>query len=163
MYWLVEDESQLNVLINSSYKKAFIEVIPFSNVIHPAQTHVSLVYIRPLEATKGFMVCIAHSESLNAFSSFYSYAPLTFVEAVGNLFSLPKRTAGGSLSSRGLVYVHNFGNYGMYYDATSGAEFNIQVIVNGGIQNTKIFDKYFFLNFGKIVLLISVKIFILFN
>ena len=69
MYWLVEDESQLNVLINSSYKKAFIEVIPFSNVIHPAQTHVSLVYIRPLEATKGFMVCIAHSESLNALNT----------------------------------------------------------------------------------------------
>ena len=69
MYWLVEDESQLNVLINSSYKKAFIEVIPFSNVIHPAQTHVSLVYIRPIEATKGFMVCIAHSESLNALNT----------------------------------------------------------------------------------------------
>ena len=69
MYWLVEDESQLNVLINSSYKKAFIEVIPFSNVIHPAQTHVSLVYIRPLEATKGFMVCIAHSESLNVLNT----------------------------------------------------------------------------------------------
>lgn len=69
MYWLVEDESQLNVLINSSYKKAFIEIIPFSNVIHPAQTHVSLVYIRPLEATKGFMVCITHSESLNALNT----------------------------------------------------------------------------------------------
>ena len=69
MYWLVEDESQLNVLINSSYKKAFIEVIPFSNVIHPAQTHVSLVYIRPLEATKGFMVCVTHSESLNALNT----------------------------------------------------------------------------------------------
>ena len=69
MYWLVENREQLNVLINSSYKKAFIEVIPYNDTIHPAQTHVSLVYIRPLEATKGFMVCIAHSESLNALNT----------------------------------------------------------------------------------------------
>jgi len=66
MYWLVENEEQLNVLINSGYKKAFIEVIPYNDIIHPAQNHVSLVYIRPIEASKGFMVCVTHSEALNA-------------------------------------------------------------------------------------------------
>ena len=65
MYWLVEDEEQLNVLINSSYKEAFIEVIPYNDYIHPAQNHVSLVYIKPIESTKGFMLCITHSEALN--------------------------------------------------------------------------------------------------
>ena len=65
MYWLVEDEEQLNVLINSGYKEAFIEVIPYNDTIHPVQNHVSLVYIRPIEASKGFMVCIAHSEATN--------------------------------------------------------------------------------------------------
>ena len=65
MYWLVEDEEQLNVLINSGYKEAFIEIIPYNDTIHPVQNHVSLVYIRPIEASKGFMVCITHSESLN--------------------------------------------------------------------------------------------------
>ena len=69
MYWLVENEEQLNVLINSGYKKAFIEVIPYNDTIHPVLNHVSLVYIRPLEATKGFMVCIAHSESLNVLNT----------------------------------------------------------------------------------------------
>ena len=69
MYWLVENREQLNVLINSSYKKAFIEVIPFNDTIHPVLNRVSLVYIRPLEATKGFMVCIAHSESLNVLNT----------------------------------------------------------------------------------------------
>ena len=69
MYWLVEDEEQLNVLINSSYKKAFIEVIPYNDTIHPVQNHVSLVYIRPIEASKGFMVCITHSEGLNALNT----------------------------------------------------------------------------------------------
>jgi len=69
MYWLVENEEQLNVLINSGYKKAFIEVIPYNDTIHPVQNHVSLVYIRPIEASKGFMVCITHSESLNALNT----------------------------------------------------------------------------------------------
>ena len=69
MYWLVENKEQLNVLINSSYKKAFIEVIPYNDTIHPVLNHVSLVYIRPLEATKGFMVCVTHSESLNALNT----------------------------------------------------------------------------------------------
>ena len=69
MYWLVEDEEQLNVLINSGYKEAFIEVIPYNDTIHPVQNHVSLVYIRPIEASKGFMVCITHSESLNALNT----------------------------------------------------------------------------------------------
>ena len=69
MYWLVENEEQLNVLINSGYKKAFIEVIPYNDTIHPVLNHVSLVYIRPIEASKGFMVCIMHSESLNALNT----------------------------------------------------------------------------------------------
>jgi len=69
MYWLVENEEQLNVLINSGYKEAFIEVIPYNDTIHPIQNHVSLVYIRPIEASKGFMVCITHSECLNALNT----------------------------------------------------------------------------------------------
>ena len=69
MYWLVEDEEQLNVLINSGYKKAFIEVIPYNDTIHPVLNHVSLVYIRPLKASKGFMVCVTHSECLNALNT----------------------------------------------------------------------------------------------
>ena len=65
MYWLVENKEQLDVLINSSYREAFIEVIPYNDTIHPSQTYVSLLYIKPLEATKGFMVGIHHSEITN--------------------------------------------------------------------------------------------------
>ena len=65
MYWLVEDEEQLSVLINSGYKEAFIEVISYNDTIHPVKNHISLVYIRPIQASKGFMLCINHSESLN--------------------------------------------------------------------------------------------------
>ncbi|MDB4378197.1 hypothetical protein N9Z41_00355 [bacterium] len=65
MYWLIEDLEQLKVFCNSSFKEAFIEVIPFNDTIHPAQNGVSLVYIRPLLASKGFMLCVDHSETLN--------------------------------------------------------------------------------------------------
>lgn len=65
MYWLVEEQEQLRLLINSSYKEAFIEVIPYNYNIHPTQNNVSLVYIRPINAPKGFMLCIAHSETLS--------------------------------------------------------------------------------------------------
>jgi hypothetical protein len=58
MYWLIETNEQLEVLKNSGHKKAYIEVIPFSNQNHPTQNNISAVYIRPLEASKGFMVCI---------------------------------------------------------------------------------------------------------
>ena len=40
MYWLVEDEEQLEVLINSGYKEAFIEVIPYNDKIHPILNNI---------------------------------------------------------------------------------------------------------------------------
>ena len=65
MYWLIENDEQLNVLVNSGYEEAFIEVIPYSYNIHPAINGVSLVYIRPLLANKGYVIGIDHSETLN--------------------------------------------------------------------------------------------------
>ena len=68
-FWLIEDKQQLDVLTKIGYKKAFIEIIPYNDNIHPKLNHVSLMYIRPIEATKGFMVCIVHSEALNELST----------------------------------------------------------------------------------------------
>ena len=64
MFWLVETNDQLNVLKSSSYKDAFIEVIPYSYNTHSSQNDICAVYIRPLDATKGFMLPISHSETL---------------------------------------------------------------------------------------------------
>ena len=66
MYWLIENEEQLTVLLNSGFKEAFVEIIPYNDTIHPTLNKVSLVYIRPINAHKGFMVCVTHNESLNA-------------------------------------------------------------------------------------------------
>jgi hypothetical protein len=65
MYWLIEDEEQLQTFNSLNYKEAFIEIIPFNDNIHPTQNEISLIYIRPLLSPKGFMLGINHSETLN--------------------------------------------------------------------------------------------------
>ena len=69
MYWLVEEERQIRVLINSSYKEAFIEVIPYNYNTHPVLNGVSLIYIRPISAPKGYIVCVTHSEALSVLNA----------------------------------------------------------------------------------------------
>ena len=63
MFWLIENKDQINSFKRKGYKKAFIEVIPFSNTIHPVLNNISLVYIKPLNGDKGYMVTIDHSEA----------------------------------------------------------------------------------------------------
>ncbi len=64
MYWLVETEEQIKYLISRQFRDAFIEVIPLSDNVHPANNDVSLVYFKPFVEPKGFMLCITHSECL---------------------------------------------------------------------------------------------------
>ena len=64
MYWLVETEEQINYLISRQFRDAFIEVIPLSDNVHPANNDISLVYFKPFVEPKGFMLCITHSECL---------------------------------------------------------------------------------------------------
>ena len=63
MFWLIENKDQVNSFRRKGYKKAYIEVIPFSNTIHPVLNNISLVYIKPLNGDKGYMVTIDHSEA----------------------------------------------------------------------------------------------------
>jgi hypothetical protein len=78
MFWLIEDKDQLKNLHNIGYKEAFIEVIPFNDKIHPVLNSISLLYIRPLLATKGFMLGIDHSETLNEISPYLNAILKTF-------------------------------------------------------------------------------------
>ena len=65
MYYLIEDLEQLKRFYNSGYRKAYIEIISNNDRIHPAINDLCAVYIRPLEASKGFMLCTSHSEAIN--------------------------------------------------------------------------------------------------
>ena len=63
MFWLVETEDQLNRLHGSSFKEAFIEIIPYDYREHPSQNQICAIYIRPLSSTKGFIIPLTHSET----------------------------------------------------------------------------------------------------
>lgn len=65
MYYIIEGNEQLEQFQRHNYKEVFMEIIPFSNNIHPSQNEISLIYVRPREETKGFMLCIQHSETLS--------------------------------------------------------------------------------------------------
>ena len=65
MFWLIEDNEQLKSFQNYCKGDAFIEIIPYSNVEHPTQNEICALYVRPLNTTKGFMITISHSETMN--------------------------------------------------------------------------------------------------
>ena len=65
MYWLVESSQQLEELYNKDFEEAFVEIIPYSNSIHPTQNKICALYIRPLNSTKGYIASIDHSETLS--------------------------------------------------------------------------------------------------
>jgi hypothetical protein len=64
-FWLIENIEQLDYLKQKPIKEAFVEIIPYHDKIHPVLNEVSLVYIRPFNDTKGYMLCIDHSESFS--------------------------------------------------------------------------------------------------
>ena len=65
MYWLVENKDQLRRFQNSGYREGYVDVVGVDQNLHPAENSISLVYIRPLEATKGFVFPISHTDTLN--------------------------------------------------------------------------------------------------
>jgi hypothetical protein len=65
MFWLIETKEQLREFVNQDYKEVFVELIPYHNLIHPVANDVCAVYIRPTYDSKGYMLCIDHSETLS--------------------------------------------------------------------------------------------------
>ena len=65
MFWLIETKEQLREFVNQDYKEVFVEIIPYHNYIHPALNDVCLIYIRPTYDSKGYMLCIDHSETMS--------------------------------------------------------------------------------------------------
>jgi hypothetical protein len=61
MFYIIERLDQLEKL--GDFGDCFVSFIPKNDKYHPALTELSLVYVRDLIRTKGFMLCINHSES----------------------------------------------------------------------------------------------------
>jgi len=65
LFYIVETKEQLDILLNKKYKEVFIEPIYFNDNIHPALNDLSLLYLKPLNNDKGYILCINHTESLS--------------------------------------------------------------------------------------------------
>jgi len=63
MFYVIERESQLEKL--GPFEDCFIDFIPQNNNFHPKLTSLSLIYIRPLNDHKGYILCLKHSESFS--------------------------------------------------------------------------------------------------
>lgn len=61
MFYILERSSQLP----HSFEDCFVRFIPTNDNFHPALTDLSLVYIRPLNDKKGYILCLNHNESLS--------------------------------------------------------------------------------------------------
>ena len=61
MFYIIERKDQLDQL--GPFEDCFISLIPYNNNFHPALTQLSLIYVRPINKSKGYMLCIDHNEA----------------------------------------------------------------------------------------------------
>jgi hypothetical protein len=66
MYWLIEDKNNIETLCRIKYEVAYVEVIPTSHNLHPVENKICAVYIRPKGNSKGYIIPINHSETINS-------------------------------------------------------------------------------------------------
>jgi len=67
MFWLIENKEQFEVLKNSGFKEAFVEVITNNPYQHPTQNSIIGFYVRPIQGHKGYILPISHPECENLF------------------------------------------------------------------------------------------------
>ena len=67
MFWLIENKEQFEVLKNSSFEEAFVEVISNNPYQHPSQNSIIGFYVRPIKGHKGYILPTSHPECENLF------------------------------------------------------------------------------------------------
>jgi hypothetical protein len=65
MYWLIEDIKHIETICRIRYQVAYVEVIPTSHNSHPIENEICAIYIRPKDDSKGYIIPINHSETIN--------------------------------------------------------------------------------------------------
>ena len=65
MYWLIEDIKHIETICRIKYQVAYVEVIPTSHNLHPIENDICAIYIRPRDDSKGYIIPINHSETIN--------------------------------------------------------------------------------------------------
>ena len=62
MFWLIENNKQFEVLKNSGFKEAFVEIISNNPYQHPTNNSICSFYVRPIKGHKGYILPISHTE-----------------------------------------------------------------------------------------------------
>lgn len=62
MYWLIENDEQLNSFKELNIKEAFIELILGNDNIHPILNNLVAVYIKPFNS-KGYLISLNHNDT----------------------------------------------------------------------------------------------------
>ena len=65
MFYIVENDEQINELFETGYDKVFIEPVYYNDNVHSALNRISLLYIKPLNGDKGYIICVNHNEALS--------------------------------------------------------------------------------------------------
>jgi hypothetical protein len=65
MYWLIEENQKIENLCRIKYQVAYVEVIPTSHNLHPVENDICALYIRPRDNSKGYIIPVNHSETIN--------------------------------------------------------------------------------------------------
>ena len=65
MYWLIEDIKHIETICRIKYEVAYVDIIPCSHNLHPIENEVCAIYIRPRDDSKGYIIPINHSETIN--------------------------------------------------------------------------------------------------
>ena len=65
MYWLIEDIEHIETICRIKHQEAYVDVIPCSHNLHPVENSVCAIYLRPKNDTKGYIIPINHSETIN--------------------------------------------------------------------------------------------------
>ena len=65
MYYIIESQYQFEEFVQQQTNRCFVELILNHDLVHPALNNVSLVYIRPEDDKKGYIIPISHNESFS--------------------------------------------------------------------------------------------------
>ena len=65
MYWLIEEDQKIETICRIRYQAAYVEIIPTSHNLHPIKNDICAIYIRPKDDSKGYIIPVNHSETIN--------------------------------------------------------------------------------------------------
>ena len=65
MYWLIEDIEHIETICRIKHQVAYVDIIPYSHTLHPVENEICAIYLRPRDDSKGYIISINHSETIN--------------------------------------------------------------------------------------------------